>query len=130
MKTSTADTTTNTEKSTESETPCSCGQTHSSNDGSKTGSTFPHLVLEFAEDDSSLARITFQPDPDTWVFDDTRGTRDQLRADLNETADFVLKSLPPDAPFDQQAKQVLRTRILFVLLQWTTFRGLVIPAGR
>ena len=90
-------------------------------------SAFPHLTLELANDDASLARLTFSPHPDTWVFDDTKGTRAQLKDDLDGTVAFVLSTLSPDGVFDDDAKQRIRTRVLYTLLQWVSFRGLVIP---
>lgn len=89
----------------------------------------PQLKLEPNPDDPDHLRLIFQPDSSTWSFDETRGTKDQLRDQIMQQVTLFLTSAQPDDRFTETAQQTLRTNIRHLLLQWIGFRGLRIPAG-
>ncbi len=87
-------------------------------------SAFPLLKLEWVSDSPPQARLTFEPDPDTWSFSPPY-TRETLKAELSEIVERVLTQ--PGTTFTAATQQGLRAEVLFRLLQWTAFRGLEIP---
>lgn len=90
-------------------------------------SVFPLLTLEVDPRDSTQVRLTFQPDPSMWIFNDCTGTREQLRAALSQTVEAFQAAAPAGARFDDAAKQRLRSAVLFLLLDWVAHRELLIP---
>lgn len=73
--------------------------------------------------------LTFDPSPDVWTFDDTRGTRELLREQIHATLTQFLTQASPDARLDGSAQSEVRSRVRALLLHWIGFRGLHIPAG-
>ena len=92
-------------------------------------SALPELKLEPDPADAQHLRLTFAPDPTSWVFDDVKGTKEQLREQLAQQIALFTNTAPPGALFDEGAQQTLRTGVRHLLLQWIGFRGLRIPAG-
>lgn len=87
-------------------------------------STLPQLQLEQDPSDPTHISLSFNPDPKDWVFDDARGTRAQLKTEIQRVVDSWQAQQAPDAAFDTTAAQGLRGAVLYCLLQWITFRGL------
>ena len=92
-------------------------------------STLPRLLLEQDPADHNHISLIFDPKPETWAFDANKGTRDQLRQELEQTVQGWLQTREPGAVFDLEAAKALRGAVLFVVLQWLTFRGLRLAAG-
>lgn len=92
-------------------------------------SALPQLKLEADPHDPAQLHLVFDPAPSAWSFDASKGTREELRAQLTQQIDLFMSNAAPDARFDDAAQQTLRTNIRHLLLQWIGFRGLRIPAG-
>jgi hypothetical protein len=92
-------------------------------------SALPQLKLEPDPQDAAHLRLVFEPEPATWSFDVSKGTREQLREQLTQQITLFMSTAQPDDRFDETAQQTLRTSIRHLLLQWIGFRGLRIPTS-
>lgn len=79
--------------------------------------------IHFSLDDNDLL-MSFDPPPETWVFDEAKGTRQLLAETLAKVLQKNLDAFPADACFDHAAQGKLRVAVLHVLLVWVSHFGL------
>lgn len=83
----------------------------------------PQIILDQDPYDPAQWRLGYAPPPEQWVFDDNKGTREELTTTLIDAV-VAWQSDNAYVIFDHDAKLRLRAAVRYVLLEWSALRGL------